>query len=354
MKKFFITTLIAIALFSCRKENNNPEIIIPDVGLIVLNEGFWGMNNASITYYSFETKTAHQNVFFNLNDRLLGDTPNDILIYGGKIYISVGGSSTLVITDLEFNFIKQISFDGETINARQPHGLASHNGKIFIACFDGKLARLDTSTLEIDRIISVGKNPENIAISNGFAYVTNSGGLDGILNPQNFDSTVSVVNLATFTEVKKIVVGKNPFSIGVDERGDIIVGCRGDYGFTFPFSLHRINTSDHSVYTFQNVEPSDFVIHKSTIYFYNVTFTPDWDVERIEYIAYNTATGTKTNLLVNSNLIQMPYAINVNRENENIYISCSMTQRVFAFDKNGVKLFDFEAGEMPKKIVVLR
>jgi hypothetical protein len=262
MKKTLITTIIATILFSCEKKPKIFESIILNSGLIVLNEGSLGGNNASITHYDFETGTVLQNVFFKQNARKLGNVANDILIYGGKIYISVGGSSTLEITDLHLKSIKRISFNGTSVNAEEPHGLAAHDGKIYTACFNGKLARLDTSTLAIESIVQIGKNPENIAISNGFAYITNSGGLDF----PNYDSTVSVVNLTTFMEVKKITVGSNPFSIGVDENGDIFVGCRWDYSF---FSLHRINAIDHTVYTFTDVAVSDFAMNKSTVFFYN-------------------------------------------------------------------------------------
>jgi hypothetical protein len=354
MKKILNIALIALIFVSCGKEKNPPKITPYSGKLIVLNEGFQGMNNGTITHY--DSGVVHQNVFFNQNAQFLGDTPNDILIYGEKIYIAVGGSSTLEITDLNFKSIRQISFDGISINARTPQSLAAHNGKIYIVCFDGNLARLDTSSLTVDNIIPIGKNPENIAISNGFAYVTNSGGMDGFSmgSPEYYDSTVSVINLATFIEEEKIVVGKNPFSIGVDENGNIIVGCRGDYGWTIPLSLHRINAVNRTVHTFPDVAPSEFVIHKSTIYFYNVTYSPSWDVEGIEYIAYNTLTESKANFLSNSNLIQMPYAININSENENVYISCSATQKVFVFDKLGVKLSEFDTGVMPKRIVVLK
>jgi len=190
MKKILTSSLIAVAFFSCKKPNTPTEIIIPDTGLYVLNEGNGGLSNADMTYYDFETGLVYQNVFFNQNDRELGDVGNDILIYGGKIYISVGGSSTIEITDLDLKSIKQISFDGNSVKAREPQGLAAHNGKVYIVCFDGHVAKLDTVTLTVEDFVAVGDNPLDIAISKGFAYVTNSGGMNYLIGA-DYDSTVS-------------------------------------------------------------------------------------------------------------------------------------------------------------------
>ncbi len=295
-----------------------------------------------------------QDVFFNKNGRRLGDIANDILVYGGKIYITVGLSSTLEITDLELNSVKKISLTDGSKN-REPHGLACHNGKVYIACFDGTLVKIDTASLTVENVISVGANPENICVSKGFAYITNSGGMDYIAGG-NHDSTVSVVNLTTFTETKKITVGKNPFSIGADENGDIIVGCRGDYGMTTPFSMHRISTTDHSVYTFTNVQASDFAF--SNAYFYTVTYNLDWTKAGTTYTAYNTIEQTQSDFLADPNLIESPYAINFNSENSHIYISDAVNYtsagRVFVFNPSGEKQYEFETGIAPKKIVVLK
>jgi YVTN family beta-propeller protein len=329
-------------------------VVVPDSRLIVLNEGLRGMNNASITHYNFATgEVSEECVFFAQNGRRLGDIGNDILIYGGKIYISVGFSSTIEITDLNFKSIKQISLKDGSKN-REPHGLAAHNGKVYIACFDGHVLRLDTVTTEIDNLVKVGDNPENIAISKDFAYVTNSGGMNFVVDA-DYDNTVSVIDLATFTEVKKITVDLNPFSIGVDETGDIIVGCRGNY-IGIPYSLHRINTTTNTYdKKFEGITPADFVMNRNTLYYYNF----DWITSTGQYVEFNTLTETVTrpSFISDPSLIGTPYAISINKENEDIYLSHAEYMgdgTVFAFDKTGVKRFEFTAGLWPKKIVVLK
>lgn len=359
MKKFLLPALIATVLFSCdkdKKKKNTDETFVLNSGLLVLNEGSPDGNNASITYYDAENDTVIQDLFFKQNERKLGSTANDLLVYGGKIYISVGGSSQLEVCDLNLKSIRQIPLFVAGEKAREPHGLACHNGKVYVALFDGNVARIDTSTLNVD-YTAVGRNPENICTSNGFAYVTNSGGLDWNDTIVGYDRTVSVIDLNTFTEVKKIDVGINPFSIGADEDGNIIVGCRGNYG-AIPFTLQRINASNHEVYTFANVTASDFAMYKSTAYFYSLTYNSEWAIAGITYTAYNTKDETEESFSVDKNLVQYPYAINVNSENENVYISDAGNftdeGKAFVFNKSGVKQFDFVTGIAPRKIVVLK
>jgi len=350
MKKFLNIAVIAIVLFSCEKDPAPKPEVTPNPKLLVLNEGIRGQNNSSITFYDLVTGEVFQDVFFTQNKRRLGDIANDVLVYGGKIYITVGFSSTIEVTDFNLKSIKQIQLEAN----REPHGLAAHNGKVYITYFDGHLARLDTVTLEIDGLVKVGDNPENVAISNGFAYVTNSGGLNFLVGA-DYDSTVSVIDLATFTEIKKIIVGLNPFSIGVDESGNIIVGCRGNY-FDIPYSLHRINVTTNTYdKKFEGITPADFVMKGNIVYYYNF----DWATFTGQYVEFNTLTETvvRPSFISDPSLIGTPYAININHQNENIYISdvdWMGPGKVFAFDKTGVKLFEFPTDLWPKKIVVLQ
>jgi hypothetical protein len=351
MKKILTITLIAIFFVSCDKDNN-PEISITHFkgGLLVLNEGLKGQNNSSITYYDFETGSVSQDVFFTQNGRRLGDIANDMLIYDEKIYITVGFSNTIEVTDLELKSIKQIQLE----NNREPHGLAAHNGKIYFTCFDGHLARLDTATFNVD-YIKVGSNPENIVISKGFAYITNSGGLNFMIGTDP-DSTVSVIDLTTFTEVEKIVVGLNPFAIGVDKNGDVIVSTRGNYS-DIPYGLHRINTTTNTYekqFT-QDITPADFVMKGNTVFYYDF----DWGTFTGKYVEFNTTTETITrpNFISDPSLIGNPYAININKETDDIYLSDADWMgpgKVFGFDKTGNKRFEFLVGLWPKKIVVLQ
>src|SRR5580704_19798652 len=80
-----------------------------------------------------------------------------------------------------------------------------------------------------------------MAISGTNLYVSNTGGFSA-----QFDSTLSVIDLNTLSEITKITVGKNPGCIAADNSGNIYVACTGDYNIVLP-SLVKVNTGTNSV-----------------------------------------------------------------------------------------------------------
>ena len=98
-----------------------------------------------------------------------------------------------------------------------------------MSLYDGYVARLDTASLEIEQKVKVGRNPEQLVVANNKLYVANSGGLD-YNTPVGYDKTVSVVDLVSFQETKKIEVVTNPVNLVTDNQGDVYLVSMGDYG----------------------------------------------------------------------------------------------------------------------------
>ena len=88
----------------------------------------------------------------------------------------------------------------------RPRYLAADGGKVYMTYYYGHaVAVLDTASLEVERVIPVGRYPEQIVISNNRLYVANSGGLDY----PNYGTTVSVIDLYRLEVEKEIEVKKN-------------------------------------------------------------------------------------------------------------------------------------------------
>ncbi len=229
--------LFILFLSSCKKAVSSFSLDTNELknGFLVLNEGLFNLNNASLSWMDLSTGKVTEDLFLQKTGRKLGDTGNDLLRYGNKIYIIVNVSSTVEILNAKTGVsIKQLEMihNGK---ARQPRNLACYGGKVFISCFDGYVDVIDTVGLQIEKRIKVGDNPENMLVVNDRLFVSNSGGL----NP-SLDSSISVIDCKSLVELDKIIVGKNPGKIVAQNDSTLFVHVRGDYS-TFPSVLKKVN-----------------------------------------------------------------------------------------------------------------
>jgi len=318
--KSFILSLFALSFVAC-SDDDDPNYWIPPIdsskGAYILNQGIMGHNNSTLSYYDKETKECHADIFESANDGLfLGDTGQDILITDSKMYISVTGSGYIYVTDLQAKVIKKIESkkDGQLLS---PRSFTTYGNYVYVTYFDGYLARIDKRTLEIDKQIKVGDNPEGVKISNGKLYVANSGGL----NYPNNEKTVSVIDLNSFTFIKDIEVLLNPTIIESDRFGDLYVVSIGNYG-TIKNTVQKINTSDDTVE----------VIANGTL----IRMNPDGDKLYIIYSQYGASEITykvydvRQKKMLDGSFLDSsvtftsnPYSLNFDPATDNIYIGVS-------------------------------
>ena len=78
-----------IVVYVTINQNKLPETS----GLYILSEGNWNMNQAELAYYDIESDNIQKKYFFTQNNTNLGDTGNDLAIYGSKMYCVVSGAN---------------------------------------------------------------------------------------------------------------------------------------------------------------------------------------------------------------------------------------------------------------------
>jgi len=353
-------TLLLFLASSCVKEPIEPnakplaniDTSLVTMGLYVLNEGLFNLNNSTLTWFSYADEESVTGFFEQQNGRSLGDTGNDIAIYGSKMYVVINVSSQVeVVNPLTGKSIKQIPFfNGD--KPRQPRSIAFHGSKAFVCSFDGTVAVIDTASLEIEQLIEVGRNPDGIAVSNNKVYVSNSGGLDA----PNYDNTVSVIDIETMTEVKRIDVGMNPYSIVPDGYGDLYVVSRGNYG-DVKSSLKVIDSNTDEVkHTFPNIEALSLSVEGDTAYVYYYDYTTG-SGSHIMLIDVKNEAVLSTSFIADGTTITTAFGIAVDRENGDVFISDAKgfvnTGEVVCFDQYGYKKYSFTAGLNPGKMVFL-
>ncbi len=232
-----LLSLSAAVFTSCRGD----EVIYPTIGthvtdeirnggLYVLCEGNMGSNKARIDYMNLKEGEYYANWYGCQNPRQmkeLGDVGNDLQTYGGRLYAVINCSHKVEVMDRKARHIGQV----EIPNCRY---LAFRGDKMYVSAYVGSVAtpellgsvfEVDTATLEVTREVKVGHQPDELCIVDGKLYVANSGGY--LTN--RYDSTLSVIDLSSFTETEKIVVGMNPTRVRVDDQKHLWVCCQGNY-----------------------------------------------------------------------------------------------------------------------------
>jgi YVTN family beta-propeller protein len=356
---FFIASALITLLASCHKDKIIPKSDTPTAeraGLYILNQGGFRSNNSTLTFYNYTTKLLTADFYSSVNGSPLGDTGNDVEIYGSKMYIVVNFSSVVDVVNAKTGkLIKQDSLVNSAIKgpagarAREPRSIAFYKNNAFITSYDGTVAVMDTTTLTISKYITVGRNPEQLVVANGKLYVANSGGLS---STGVFDNTVSVIDLNTLTETKKITVTANPVSIAADAYNNVYVVSLGDYdkiagGLTVIDSKTDVVKSKPAAsvgYIIPITVSGDFVYY----------LTAD---NKIAVYNAKTQTAVQANFITDGTIITTPFAIAADPTTGEVFITdakdYSSNGTLYAFDKTGKKEYSITTGINPGKVILV-
>ncbi len=370
MRKYIpiLLTIILLLTLSCREDEmiflssdtlvTEPRLDGNIEGFYLLNEGNMGMNRASLDMFNYRTGIYTQDIYSERNPNVvkeLGDVGNDLKIYGGKLYAVINCSNKVEVMDKwTGKRIKKIDIP----NCRY---LAFYKDKAYVSSYAGPVAidpnaeigfvaEIDTTTLEITRKVTVGYQPEEMVVNDGKLYVANSGGY----RVPNYDHTVSVVDLETFTETKKIDVGINLLRMAIDKRGDIYVSSRGDY-YDTPPNLFVIDSKTDKVTKQLDIPVMEMCMVGDSLYYYSVAWSYITNSNSITYGILNTQTKQPVSDKIikdgTDKQIMIPYGLQVNPETKEIYICDAqnyvVTGYLYCFTPDGMMKWKTPAGNIP-------
>lgn len=342
---FYLLAVTVIAVVSaCR----NDEVVIPPtpedtgkpsvkgkvVGMYVLNEGNMISNKATLDYLdlSADGPTAQymRNIYPSRNPddvKELGDVGNDVKIYGSKLWMVINCSNKVVVAS-----VADCRRQGQ-IDIPNCRFLAFHEGYAYISsyvgpvdmsrdCPLGSVFKVDTTSLSIVGRVDVGYQPDEMAVLDGKLYVANSGGY----RAPDYERTVSVIDLATFKEERKIDVDINLFRCKADKYGQLWVSSRGDT-YDVPSRLYwlrkdqsgrmeKAGSINHNV--------SDYCIVGDSLYF----IAAEWSSIMMDNTISYGIVNVRTHELVSQTLssapelaaVELPYGIIVNPYERDFYV----------------------------------
>lgn len=376
MKKSTLILLLTLTtLFtSCREEqiiylSESQGVTTPQKtelysGFYLLNEGNMGMNRASIDLFEYHTGKYTVDIFSERNPGItkeLGDVGNDIQIYGSKAYATINVSNFVEVFDIHTGkHIAQIHLP----NCRY---ITFNDGKAYVSSYSGKVelnpnaeigfvAEIDTITLDITRRVNVGYQPEQMVITNNKLYVANSGGY----RVPNYDTTISVIDLQSFTEIKKIEVAPNLHRMQIDNQGDIYVSSRGDY-YNLQANLHVVDTKEDKYKESLDIPVSNMVYHDNKLYFYATPFSYETGQGKTTFgiLDTNTKEVLQNGIITDGSekTILIPYGIAINPETKDIIITDAQdyvgTGYIMCYDSQGKLKWRTTAGNIPAHVAFI-
>ena len=368
MKKFILAILAIAALtVSCR------EPIVPSptpgeevggsesgaiAGFFLINEGNMGSNKCTLDYYDYASGIYSKNIFPQRNPSValsLGDGGNDVEIYGGKLYAVVNRSNIVEVMDVATaRHIGQIDIP----NCRY---IAFEGGNAYVSSYAGPfgvdptsrlgyVAKVDTTTLRVVDTCTVGYQPEEMAVVGRKLYVANSGGY----RYPDYDNTVSVINLDSFKESKKIEVAINLHRMEKDIHGNVWVSSRGDY-YTIPSRTYVIDSATDRVMHEIQIPVADMAICGDSLYVYSSEWNYATQSSDVAYAIVNTSNFS----VVSNNFITdgtdasiiSPYGLAVNPSNREILLTDAgdyvTPGIVYCFSPDGKKKWSATTGDIP-------
>ena len=347
MKKILFYILALMLFTACRQD----VMIVPMenidtggkptksdiIGMYLLNEGNMGSNKSTLDYLdlSGSDSTVHyyRNIYSKQNPSAvmsLGDVGNDCQIYGSKLWMVINCSNKVEVArasdavklgKVDIPNCRYVTFKDQYAY------ISSYVGAVYSGSSSplGCVYKVDTLSLQVVDSCTVGYQPEEMAIIGNLLYVANSGGYQGMTG-QGYESTVSVVDIATMHEIDKIVVAPNLHHVKADKYNQLWVTARGNYMSekSSIWWLEQDTNGKMKVGGYLNQPVSDLCIVGDSLYFYGSQWS---EVTMTNTVTYGII-DIRTHEIVSNKLsdaneisnIQMPYGIIVNPIHRDFYL----------------------------------
>lgn len=370
----FAVVLLALSLAACREDE---PILLPEVvpttqpeytsisGFYLLNEGNMGSNKATLDYMNYGEGNYHRNIFARANPtqvKEMGDVGNDLGIYGGKLWCVINRSNKIDVLD------KNTAVKVGQVDVPNCRFIKFHGGYAYVTSYAGPVtidpdykqrgyvAKIDTATLQVVDTCLVGFQPDGLDIVNGKIYVANSG---GYMVP-NYENTLSVIDLATFKQEKRVPVAINLNLVMSDRHGVLWISSRGDY-YSVPSKLYAFDTRKQRLVDSIDVRVGNMWLDGDSLYivasewsYVTMSNTGSYaivDVVSHQVVTHNFITdGTEGS-------IKIPYGIAVNPLSKDIYVTDARDYltpgRLYCFGRDGVKKWDVRTGDIPAHFAFL-
>lgn len=276
MKIRVVVLWLAVIVFaSCEEEDfgevqQSSETFLDGEGFFIVNEGNFSHSNSSVSFYCFDSSKIYHRLFYEANNRPLGDVSQSMILHDTTAFIVVNNSSKIEQVSLK-TFVSKATYSGFT-SPRQvlPVG---ENMAYVSDLYSDSLAIIDMQKQTVEGYLDIGRSSEAMVKASGKVFVANWSQLNHHELPND---KIMVIDPANHTLIDSVKVTKEPNSMVVDNRGDIWVLCSGGYTNEEIPALYCIDAVDHSIkeqiqFEHKELNPSELSINnnRDTLYYLN-------------------------------------------------------------------------------------
>ncbi len=346
---FFLVVLLTLA--SCNKNNDFGEVTPHGPGynsgngVFVINEGNFGYGNGSLSFLNLDSLSIYNDIFYQANQRPLGDVVQSMAISGDTGWIVVNNSAKIEIVDLT-----DISLKSTISGFTSPRFiLPVSSEKAYVSDFvDDEISILNTQTFSIEGKINLGCSSEEMLLTDGkvFAAFWSNYGFSDLEN-----NKLMVIDVVTDQLIDSVVVGKEPHSMALDNADKIWVLCSGGFAGDEKPSLWRIDPISLEVitsfiFTDINSSPTSLCINGAgdTLFYLN---------QGIFQLAIDAANLPSDPLIAEGQ--RLYYSLAIDPETSIIYATDAIDHQqrglLLRYRPDGTIIDSFRAGIIPGRLV---
>ncbi len=221
-----IFILLAVTLTSCTDSNPVNPVVVTTEGVFLLSEGTFSQNSSKLSYYNSVKDSFSLNIF---NPSNLGLYPNGIINYNSTLFLTeqgnYGSAGKIYKTDMNATVQQERSI------GTNPYSLCASNGKIYLTNGpSSKVVVLNPSDLSTIKEITVGVYPQEIISYNNRVFVCNTSAYGGAS-----DSTISVIDAGTDAVINTFKVDIDPVSVVITNSNKLLAASWSASGKIYEF-----------------------------------------------------------------------------------------------------------------------
>lgn len=336
MRNFLLSWVVIAMFFSCKKERPQPTmptsikvVASEKLRVFVLNQGVWPSDNSSVCLYDEKNGLISSDYFKWKNpSKSLGSVPQSMTKIGDHYFLVVNTAGTVKVLDTAFVQV------GEVTNLNSPRfAMAAGTNKMYVSdLYADKITVVNTQDYTVSKTIKLKGWSEQMCSINNMVYVC------------NYDSSkLYAIDTNTDAVTDSILVGKGAEYMVKDKNNHLWILCTSIFNTEKKY-LKCVDVSSKSI-----LRSFEFSASESpTALQINGAGDQLYYINKQVYSMSINSTSLPASALIQAGATQNFYALGVNPENENIYVSDSKSgqafDHVFVYSKVGEKLSEFESG----------